>query len=100
MRVEPGGAELLRVARAQLLEQLLPHLPAAHHYTARMVANAMAIAARELDTPQHRPIDAARLAREIRAGQHDGSQPIEEGLRELTRARVAVSNPRVLGSAR
>lgn len=100
MRVDPGGAELLRVARAELLERLLPLLPAAEHYAARMIANAMAIAARELDAPERRPIDAARLAREIRAGRHDLSQPIEEGLREFTRARLAVSNPRVLDAPR
>ena len=100
MRVEPGGAELLRVARAELLEQLLPHLPASRHYTARMVANAMAIAARELDAPDLRPIDLARLAAEIREGRHDDSPQIEEGLRELTRARLAVSNPRLLGGAK
>lgn len=97
MRVEPGGAELLRVARADLLEHLLGHLPPALHYHARMVANAMAIAARELDAPGVRPIDTVRLAREIRAGRHDDSREIEEGLRGLTRARLAVSNPRVLG---
>jgi len=31
MKVEPDGAELLRVARASLLESLLPLLPAESH---------------------------------------------------------------------
>lgn len=96
MKVEPAGAELLKVARASLLEALLPLLPAESHYTARMVANAMAIAARELQQPPaDSAVDAARLAREIRAGRHDGGD-IAPLLREITRARLAVSNPRLL----
>ena len=96
MNVEPGGAELLRVARESLLEALLPKLPPESHYTARMVANAMAIAARELVQPPARAaVDAALLAREIRAGRHDGGE-IAGLLRELTRERLAVSNPRAL----
>jgi len=97
MKVEPAGAELLRVARASLLESLLPLLPAESHYTARMVANAMAIAARELEQPSAAGVpDAARLAREIREGRHDAGE-IAALLREITRARLAVSNPRLLG---
>jgi|KBSMisStandDraft_5_1062788.scaffolds.fasta_scaffold1342933_2 hypothetical protein len=97
MKVEPAGVELLRVARASLLESLLPLLPAESHYTARMVANAMAIAARELEQPSAASVpDAARLAREIREGRHDAGE-IAALLREITRARLAVSNPRLLG---
>ena len=100
MRVEPGGAELLRVARAELLDQLLPHLPAAHHYAARMVANAMAIAARELQAVPAEPVDAAALARDIRDGRHDGDAGTHAHLEDLTRDRLAVSNPRVLEPSR
>ena len=99
MKVEPGGAELLRVARAELLEALLPQLPESGRYAARMVANAMAIAARELSRGPATSLDAKRLAREIRAGDHDApacSGPVRETLRDLTRARLAVSNPRIL----
>jgi len=97
MKVEPAGAELLRVARASLLESLLPLLPAESHYTARMVANAMAIVARELEQPSAASVpDAARLASEIREGRHDAGE-IAALLREITRARLAVSNPRLLG---
>ena len=96
MKVEPAGAELLGVARASLLESLLPLLPAESHYTARMVANAMAIAARELEQRSAAgAVDAARLAREIREGRHDAGE-IAGLLREITRARLAVSNPRLL----
>jgi uncharacterized protein DUF6285 len=98
MKVEPAGAELLRVARASLLESLLPQLPPESHYMARMIANAMAIAARELEQPPAPgAIDAGRLAREIRDGRHDGGE-IAPLLREITRARLAVSNPRLLAS--
>jgi hypothetical protein len=104
MRVEPGGRELLRVARSELLESLLPHIPEPHRYAARMVANAMAIAARELEAPVATETNAPALARAIRAGDHDApdaSARLLEELRGLTRARLAISNPRVLeGSAR
>ncbi len=99
MKVEPGGAELLRVAREELLESLLPKLPETERYTARMVANAMAIAARELARGPSACLDARRFAREIRAGRHDSpasAAEAREALRDLTRARLAVSNPRIL----
>jgi hypothetical protein len=100
MRVEPGGAELLRVARAELLEALLPHLPVASHYAARMVANAMAIAARELQEQPATGIDAARLSRDIRAGRLDDDAATRARLETFTRERLAVSNPRVLEARR
>ena len=100
MRVEPGGAELLRVARTELLEQLLPQLPVAQHYTARMVANAMAIAARELQSERPAQIDTAALARAIRAGRHDDDASTRADLERLTRDRLAVSNPRVVEGSR
>jgi len=100
MRVRPDGAELLRVARAELLERLLPQLPASHHYAARMVANAMAIAAREMTAPASDGDEAPDLAAGIRAGRHDGSAATLERLRSLTRERLAVSNPRLLEGSR
>jgi len=45
----PDGIELLQVARQALLEDVLPALPPGQRYNARMVANAMAIARRELE---------------------------------------------------
>jgi len=44
----PEGARLLAIARATLLNEVLPDVPAAQVYAVRMIANAMAIAAREL----------------------------------------------------
>jgi hypothetical protein len=46
---EPGGARLLELARRELLEDLLPQLQGEGRYRARLVANAMKIAARELN---------------------------------------------------
>ncbi len=48
MRDKPDGAALLELARTTLVEELLAELPETAHYSARMVANAMAIAAREI----------------------------------------------------
>jgi uncharacterized protein DUF6285 len=125
MRVEPSAAELLRLAREQLLEELLPQLPESSRYAARMAANAMAIAARELDgagadpeqelarlrslLPEWEPEQTARdgavregttlLAAAIRAGRFDSPEAhkrLAEHLRKTTEERLAVSNPRIL----
>src|SRR5574337_1195798 len=45
---QPDARDLLATARELLLKQLLPALPASLHYEARMIASAMAIAAREM----------------------------------------------------
>jgi len=47
MHDAPAADDLLLTARAALLDELLPKLPVESHYTARMVAHAMGIAARE-----------------------------------------------------
>ena len=124
MKVEPAGAELLRVARDTILEEVLPRLPAESHYAARMAANAMAIAAREMDgaggdpraeidriarlipewTPQGDE-DAqlregnARLAAAIRSGRFDSfdaQKMLTDHLQRSTNERLAVSNPKAL----
>ncbi|TCZ53373.1 DUF6285 domain-containing protein [Roseicella aquatilis] len=117
MLERPDGANLLETARDVLLKELLPHLPEAQRFHARMVANAMAIARREgmadqapalaalraaLDAPEG-AADAllARLAREIRAGAHDPGTPahaaVGAALLALARLRAGVSAPRALG---
>ena len=45
----PEGADLLRIARETLLGELKPLVPEHARYTLAMIANAMAIAARELE---------------------------------------------------
>jgi urease accessory protein UreF len=99
------GERLLQTARDVLREQLLPALPPHQRHAALMVANAMAIAARELDQrtdPAQIEARAAadrRLCAAIRAGHADrGTEAVQLHARLLadTRARVEVSNPKFL----
>jgi hypothetical protein len=48
MRDQPTGDQLLDTARALLRDELIPALPADKRHSALMIANAMAIAARQL----------------------------------------------------
>jgi hypothetical protein len=116
VKVEPAGAELLHAARETLLNELLPKLPAESHYAARMAANAMAIAARELegagggDAGELARIEALlpecrgrglreanrMLAEAVRAGRFDepgARQALDDHLRLVTAARLALSSP-------
>jgi glutathione S-transferase len=124
----PTGAELLAEARRTLLETLLPLLPSDRRYDALMVANAMAIAARELTDgvgalqtavgalaslgTRADGADAAlaeqlerlerQLARDIRTGAYDAPGSRRDAasryLREVTTARLRLSNPKALGN--
>jgi len=119
MRNRPYGDELLEVARRVLLDELLPLLPSERTYDVRMIANAMAIAARELklqaagdvDTIEkiarfYRDVGAvapahpseATLARHIRERLIDQAdfQALHALLLSMTRAKLAVSNPKYL----
>jgi hypothetical protein len=111
MREQPDGAALLEAARRVLLEELLPALPEENRYAARMVAAAMAIAAREARAdpgPEDELLRAlaggpdalARLCGEIRAGRHDPGTPCHDTVRAwletYIRLRLAISNPRAL----
>jgi hypothetical protein len=108
LREESAAADLLATARDVLLNELLPALPAEKAFAARMVANAMAIAAR--DAAQDPAWEAQALARmggdarafaaAIRAGTHDPGTPGHAAasalLDDMTRARCTVSAPRAL----
>lgn len=61
---EPGGARLLELARRELLESILPALQGDARYRARLVANAMKIAARELAVED--ATEAAAAAEDLR----------------------------------
>ena len=104
MTDRPNGAELLKIAREALTRDLVSELPEGKRYLALMVANAMAIAARELGAPAwDERADAAKLAAQIRAGACDAPAhraDVLQRLREITRRRLEVSNPRVLEGAR
>ncbi|MBK8323603.1 MAG: hypothetical protein IPL06_12880 [Betaproteobacteria bacterium] len=118
MKVEPGARELLEAARAALVNEVIPLLPADKRYAALMAANAMAISIRELSLPATEAGERGRLAALL--GQ-PASDPIAEANRTLaariregafdqgsaraallghleatTRERLAVSNPRAL----
>lgn len=105
MLEKPDGADLLATAREVVLKELLPALPPEKAFAARMVANAMAIAAREykVDVSALPGMDLAALAAEIRAGAHDPGTPrhaeVHEILRAYARLRAAVSAPRALRGA-
>ncbi|MBS0318919.1 MAG: hypothetical protein JSR18_00115 [Proteobacteria bacterium] len=99
MADEPRAPQLLDIARRALLE-LVPEVDARHHYTLRMVANAMAIAAREgaADDVAQLDVDAARWSAAIAASPDPlADDALRTALVALTRARLAIANPRVLG---
>ena len=126
MRDGPGGTELLRHAHTLLLEELMALLTEDRRYQARLVADAMAIAARERDAGEGpldaelevlagiyrenaaRPAGAAedleeallrlnwRLAAEIRGGKRDAEARVYDLLRATAIARLRECNPKVL----
>ncbi len=100
MLEKPDAADLLATAREVVLKDLLPALPPEKGFAARMVANALGIAVREIAAEAMPARDLAALAREIRAGAHDpGSATQREVavfLLEYARRRAEVSAPRVL----
>lgn len=122
MRDEPDAGALLTIARKTLLEDVLPEVSGAQRYNTLMVAAAMAIVQRELESDGGAPererdgllalVGAAtggetslislnrRFAAEIRAGNFDSPGPgrdaAENLLRESTLARLGECNPRYL----
>ncbi|HEU0231141.1 MAG TPA: phosphotransferase, partial [Burkholderiaceae bacterium] len=116
----PSGADLLDVARDVLLNQLASLLPSDKTYEAKMVARAMAVAARELKQRDATDQDGeARIAAFLREADLDAidTTPSEHTLARLlrngdipskrrealsvllmalTRAKLAINNPRYL----
>jgi hypothetical protein len=123
----PDAADLLTIARETLLKSVLPVLPEEKLYPVLMIANAMAVAARE--TAQRQPLYAdelaefegfygknseagaeqleerllafnRRLARDARSGRFEGGDALRfrNLLERLVRARLQVSNPKYLAS--
>jgi hypothetical protein len=112
---DPGAtADLLKVAQATLHEAVLPRVGADARYEAAMVANALAIAARELELgPRAREAERRLLGRfcgapdaplaelrarcraDLRAGKPEPAREPElrRLLHEVVHARLAVSNP-------
>ena len=98
MSDRPDGASILWQARETLLQELLPQLPESERLNALMIANAIAIGARELagretvDAP-----DQADLAAAIRRGAHDADAALHERLMESCVDGLRLTNPKALG---
>ena len=90
MNNRPHGNELLTVARRVLLDDLLPLLPADKTYDVLMIANAMAIAARELQPYAGQDEQAAQeIARFHQVlGLNNSTEPTEQALAGQIRART------------
>ena len=119
---QPAGHDVLAIARRTLLDTLVPALPADKTYDALMIANAMAIAMRELQQvgrdpesrlihdflhrsglPEPAPgVDAeahlAHLVRE-RALPEAAQADLQQLLLALTRNKLSLSNPKYLNAA-
>ncbi len=126
MNNSPDATELLAIARATLLDKLLPRLPEDLRYDALMIANAMIIAAREhaggdaaaqeelarlhnLFSQRGEPLSGTalaaelarcnrRLAGDIRNGRFDGKErtALLAHLEKTAANELAISNPRAL----
>jgi hypothetical protein len=101
MADRPDARDLLDIARRTFVDSLLPALPPDRRYEGLMLANALAIALRELEAPPQADAEQdRRLAAEIRAGRYDAAGPEREAvarqLRQRATARVAASNPKAL----
>jgi hypothetical protein len=100
MLEKPDAADLLATAREVVLKELLPALPPEKGFAARMVANALGIAAREIRAVPMPERDLVALARAIRAGAHDpGSATHAEVaafLLDYARQRAEVSAPKAI----
>jgi len=112
----PSAPDLLKSARQLLLDELLPALPRELHYEARMIANAMIIAARDqqqgsrcineeqrhlqalLDDSSTSELSALRqqLARAIRQGQFDQHPLLNQRLRQINQSQLAINNPKAV----
>ncbi len=95
----PDGSMLLAEARRLIVEDILPLIPEERRYEARMAANAMAIAGRELSALRPPAPELKALAADIRVGRHDDDAALRDRLAAEALARLAVSNPKALPSA-
>lgn len=96
----PDAAGLLEIARATLLADILPKLEGEARFKALMVANAMAIAARQgtggIAEALARLGDPVALCAAIRAGERDDDPETAAALLALAEARCRVSAPKAV----
>ena len=108
MHDEPFGAALLAAARQTLLQEIAPHLEGRRRYHALMVANAIGIAAREIEAggaaarAWERLLAGAEgegratldhLVAAIRAGAHDADPHLHAGLSDTAHVAAAIWKP-------
>jgi Domain of unknown function (DUF6285) len=112
MRDRPNGADLLDVARVFLLEEVAPMLKGQPRYIVLMMANAMGIAARELNEADRSrrawiavldrvpgngaaSVEAsiARLVASIRLGAHDADAALYDALAETVEIAASIWRP-------
>ena len=114
MHDQPQSDDLLRVARRQLMDELLPALPAPHRYTALMIANAMGIASRahalggaaedersallaQAGAGLGTSLDTAALSEALRKGRLDADlASLTSAIRADVISRVRIGNPKYL----
>ncbi len=93
MRDQPSGLDLLAIARKVAREDLAAGLSGGDRHKALMIANAIAIAARQLEEKPFEPVlDLTALKRDIRAGRLDADA--HAALMTLTLAKLKESNPK------
>ena len=95
-----NAAELLAVARAAIGGEIARSLPDDKRLDALMAANALGIAAREIEARAATPETHARaraLCADIRAGAFDAHSGLAGALRENARIRTAIANPKYPG---
>jgi hypothetical protein len=98
---EPDARGLVSIALRTFRDSVLPAVPAERRFEALMIANALGIAERELAAKPDTALEARipQLCSDIDAGAYDASErqaELRKVLWELTRARLALSNPRLL----
>lgn len=103
MSQRPGPENLLETALEVLRRQVVGELSGSARYEALMVANAIAIAGRQIsETPRQAPADmpagtdTESLARAIRDGALDGRADVYDWIVGELRAEVSLSNPKAL----
>ena len=115
MQDDPSGSALLDIACRTLMEEIVPNLEGRKRFLSLMIANAMRIAAREIDgaaraaqtreqvldlanVESNGPEAAARLVGAIRAGQLDADPTLYEALSQAAIIAVSMSKPAFLAA--
>ncbi len=121
MNDHPNALELIRIANQTLASDVLPGAKPEHVYALRMIANALGIAARELETCDQNTLDEThglnalyndtapatdvrernrRFTQDIRSGKFEASSSEAAQLRQhlgtIARAKLAAAYPKGL----